>query len=98
MFQPDSRVVLAGQVAGTVVVGEGLLTGYQGPRLDTPPRRAQQATAALTDGRMRLNFRLPINQKDEVREGKNSDHSQIHNHCKGRGQGHGQPQSDLAPL
>ena len=60
-------MVVGGQVAGQLLVGEGLLTGYQSPALATPPSRASRATAALTDGRLRLSFRLPLNLQDEVR-------------------------------
>jgi len=59
-------VVVGGQVAGQLAVGEGLLTGYKAPALTTPPTRASQAQAAITDGRLRVSFRLPLNLQDEV--------------------------------
>jgi hypothetical protein len=59
-------VVLAGQVGGEMVVGEGLMAGYGQPALDTPPLRARRAVASIIDGRIRLTFSLPISTKDEV--------------------------------
>jgi hypothetical protein len=53
-------------VGGALLVGEGELTGYQRPTLVTPPVWAKQASADITDGKLRISFRLPLNTEGQV--------------------------------